>query len=169
MIVLNTARLQLRHLDEHDADFIVELLNDPSFLRFIGDKGVRTREDATRYILEGPRASYEKHGFGLYLTALTESGERIGICGLVKRDALDDVDIGFAFLPSEWGRGYALEAAGAVMQYGWRQCGLPRIVAITQPDNRASISLLLKLGMRFDRSVRIEDAGPELALYTSSS
>src|ERR1700704_4791358 len=111
MTILETDRLLLRKLTADDAEFILDLLNQPSFLQFIGDKGVRTLDDARQYILAGPVASYERFGFGLYLTALKESQVSIGICGLIKRETLEDVDVGFAFLPQFWSKGYAFEAA----------------------------------------------------------
>jgi hypothetical protein len=114
MTVLETDRLLLRKFSVADAEFILELLNQPSFLRFIGDKGVRTLADARDYILQGPVASYERHGFGLYLTVLKEGALPIGMCGLLKRESLADVDIGFAFLPRFWAKGYALESALAL-------------------------------------------------------
>lgn len=166
MTVLETERLALRRLEPGDAEFILELLNDPSFLRFIGDKGVRNLDDARRYIANGPVASYERFGFGLYLTALKEGGVPIGICGLLKRDSLDDVDVGFAFLPRYWSKGYALEAASAVMAYGRESLGLKRIVAVVSPGNDASIRLLLKLGLKLERMVRLEGEGPELQLFS---
>jgi RimJ/RimL family protein N-acetyltransferase len=159
--------LVLRRLDLGDGGFILELLNDPSFLRFIGDKGVRTLEDARRYIADGPMASYERFGFGLYLTELRDDGAPIGICGLLKRDSLDDVDVGFAFLPRFWSKGYAFEAASAVMAYGRNVLGLRRIVAITSPDNEASIRLLEKLGMRFESMVRLSEDSSEVRLFGS--
>ena len=117
MKVLETDRLILRWLSTDDAEFILELLNEPSFLQYIGDKGVRTLEDARNYILNGPVDMYARLGFGLYLTELKERGVPLGICGLLKRDGLEDVDIGFAFLPRFWAKGYAYESA-AVLAYG---------------------------------------------------
>ena len=163
--VLETDRLLLRKLSTADAEFILELLNEPSFLRFIGDKGVRTLDDAREYILQGPMASYERHGFGLFLTALKEGEVPIGMCGLLKRESLADVDIGFAFLPHFWAKGYALESASAVKAYGLDTLGLKRIVAITNPDNEASIRLLEKLGLTYERMIRMSDDGPEIKLY----
>jgi RimJ/RimL family protein N-acetyltransferase len=165
--VLETDRLNLRRLSTDDAEFILELLNDPSFLRFIGDKGVRTLDDARNYILNGPMDMYNRLGFGLYLTELKESGVPIGICGLIKRDSLEDVDIGFAFLPKFWAKGYAYESAAAVMEYGKTVLGLKRIVAITSPDNHASGRLLEKLGMRFKRMIRLSKDAPEVRLFSS--
>jgi RimJ/RimL family protein N-acetyltransferase len=165
--VLETDRLNLRWLSTDDAEFILELLNEPSFLRFIGDKGVRTLDDARDYILNGPVDMYNRLGFGLYLTELKESGEPIGMCGLIKRDGLEDVDIGFAFLPQFWARGYAYESAAAVMAYGKTVLGLRRIVAITSPDNYASARLLEKLGLRFERMIHLSKDAPEVRLFAS--
>ena len=152
-----------------DVEFIVELLNDASFLRFVGDKGVRTTEDASRYILTGPMDSYERHGFGLWLVELRGTTTPIGICGLLKRETLSDVDIGFAFLPQYRSQGYAFESAAAVMDYGRKVLGLRRIVAITNDDNTDSIRVLEKIGMSFDRMVRFSDDGPEIKLLASDT
>lgn len=167
MVVLETERLILRRLSADDAGFILELLNDPSFLRYIGDKGVRTVEDARRYILTGPVESYERHGFGLYLVELKEGGVPVGISGLVKRPALADPDIGFAFLPAYWSKGYAVEAAAAVMSYGREVLGLGSILAITSPDNETSARLLGKIGLRFEGMVRLDGGGSEVKLFRS--
>lgn len=165
MKVIETERLDLRKLAVEDAEFILGLLNEPSFLRFIGDKGVRTLEDARGYILTGPVASYEQHGFGLWLVALRDSNVPIGICGLLKRDSLPDVDVGFAFLPQFCSRGYAYESASAAISFGAKVMGLQRIVAITNPDNAASIKVLEKLGLRFERMIRLSEGGPETKLF----
>jgi RimJ/RimL family protein N-acetyltransferase len=167
--VAETERLIIRRLEIGDAEFILGLLNDPSFLRFIGDKGVRTLDDARRYLANGPIASYERFGFGLYLTSLRDDGAPIGICGLLKRDSLNDVDVGFAFLPRFWSKGYAFEAATAVMAYGRNVLGLRRIVAVTSPDNESSIRLLEKLGMRFESMVRLSEDSSELRLFASDA
>ena len=151
MKILETERLVLRRLALDDAAFLLELLNEPAFLKNIGDRGARTLTDARRYIARGPVASYRKFGFGLYLVELKDSGAPIGICGLLKRDWLNDVDIGFAFLRRYWSQGYARESAAAVMHYGWTTLRLKRIVAITKPTNQASIALLEKLGLRFEK------------------
>ena len=163
--VLETARLSLHRLSAGDAEFLLELLNEAPFLRNVGDKGVRTADDARRYVLEGPVASYERFGFGLYRVDLKESGEPVGICGLLKRDSLEDVDIGFALLERHWSRGYALEAASAVMDYGRAAFGLTRIVAITTLDNDGSIRVLGKLGLRFERVVNLPDLGGDKKLF----
>ncbi len=167
MTVVETDRLVLRRLTVDDAEFILELLNEPSFLKYIGDRGVRNLSDARQYILTGPVASYEQHGFGLYLTALRESEVAIGICGLLKRESLEDVDIGFAFLPRYWSKGYAFESASAIMDYGRDVLELQRIVAITAPANDASIRLLEKLGMRFEKMVTLAEGGPESKLFAA--
>ncbi len=167
MKVVETDRLVLRRLALDDAEFVLELLNQPSFLQFIGDKGVRTLDDARNYILTGPIASYEQFGFGLYLTMLKEEKIPIGICGLLKRESLQDVDIGFAFLPKFWSLGFAFESASAVMTYGRNVLGIKRIVAITSTDNYGSIKVLEKLGLRFDRMVRLSENEPEIKLFVS--
>jgi RimJ/RimL family protein N-acetyltransferase len=167
--VLETERLNLRRLDAGDAAFILELLNDESFLRNIGDRGVRTMDAAVRYILQGPVESYARHGFGFWLVELKESGTPAGICGLVKRDALAGVDIGYAFLPRFCSRGYASEAAAAVMSYARDALGLGRVLAIVNPDNAGSIRVLEKIGLKFDRLVRLSDDAPEIMLFASDA
>ncbi len=165
MFSLTTERLVLRKLATSDAEFILRLLNEPSFLQFIGDKGVRNLDDARQYILNGPIASYQKNGFGLYLVSLKVDNTPIGMCGLLKRASLPDVDIGFAFLPEFWNKGYALEAAVAVMIYGKDVLKLPRIVAITNKDNHASGKLLNKIGLRFDRLINLDGDRNETRLF----
>lgn len=162
--IVETERLRLRQLTLDDAPFVVELLNDPAFLRFIGDKGVRTLDDARNYLLNGPLNSYARHGFGLYLTELRDGGA-IGMCGLVKRETLQDVDIGFAFLPQFGARGYALESAAAVMAHARNALGIARVVAIVSPGNEGSIRLLGKLGLKFERMIRMSAAEPEIKLF----
>ena len=165
MTVIETERLRLRRLAARDAAFILRLLNEPSFIENIGDKGVRTSADASDYISSGPVASYEKFGFGLYLVEEKETGVALGICGLSKRDALEDVDIGYAFLPEFWSKGYAWESATAVMAYARDGLRLKRIVAITNVNNHSSIRLLEKLGFRFEKLVRLSDNEPEIKFF----
>ena len=162
MTVLETERLSLRKLTVDDAEFILALLNEPSFLRYIGDKKVRSLDDARQYILNGPVASYERHGFGLNCVELRESHTPIGMCGLLKREELSDPDIGFALLPDFWNQGFAFEAAEAVLKDARN---LPRILAITSLDNEASISLLQRLGFRFERVVQRSEQGEQLRLF----
>jgi len=162
---IGTSRLTLRRLTEDDAEFIVGLLNEPSFLQFIGDRGVRTLDDARAYIRKGPIASYERFGFGLLLVTRNEDGAPIGMCGLLKRDALEDVDVGFAFRPAYWSQGYAFEAASAVIAHGQTTFGLTRVAAITQPDNVGSIRVLEKLGLRFERMVTMPGETKAIQLF----
>jgi RimJ/RimL family protein N-acetyltransferase len=163
--VLETDRLILRRISVDDAEFILELLNDPSFLANVGDRGARTVADARAYIRKGPLVHYERHGFGLYLVVRKDDRVSLGICGLVKRDVLPDPDVGFAFLPRFWSKGYAFESASAVVAYGRSTLGLTRIVAVTKADNDASIRVLGKLGLRFDRMVRLSEGAPEIQLF----
>jgi RimJ/RimL family protein N-acetyltransferase len=167
--VLETDRLTLRWLTFDDAEFVLRLLNEPSWLHFIGDKGVRTLEDARAYILKGPVEMYSRLGFGLYLVELKQEGVSIGMSGLLKRDSLQDVDIGFAFLPTYWGRGYAHEAAAAVMEYSGAVLGLNRIVAITSPDNDRSAKLLEKLGLRFEEMVQLSPDADQVRLFGTAA
>ena len=155
----------LRRLTVDDAAFILELLTDPAFMRFVGDRGVRNIEDARNYIVHGPLESYERLGFGLLRVELKDTGVAIGICGLLKRPALDDVDLGFAVLPQFRGAGYAYESAAAVMGHARADLALERIVAIANPANAASIRVLEKIGLRFDRMIRLSAEGPEVGLY----
>jgi [ribosomal protein S5]-alanine N-acetyltransferase len=147
-----------------DAGFILELLNEAAFLRFIGDKGVRNLETAREYIEKGPIDSYGRHGFGLYATCLPD-GTPTGICGLVKRDGLADVDIGFAFLSRHCSKGYATESAAAVLAHARRVLRLQRVVAITDPENFGSIAVLEKIGLKFERMIRLTEHGSELKLF----
>jgi RimJ/RimL family protein N-acetyltransferase len=165
--VLETARLQLRRMTLDDTDLILSLLNDADFIKFIGDKGVRTPEDAREYIRSGPLASYDLNGFGLWLVELIDSRTAVGMCGLLKRPALDDVDLGFAFLPQYRSQGYAFEAAAAVLSYGREMLGLGRIVAIANSDNAVSIRVLEKIGMKFDRMIRLSEDDAEIKLLVS--
>ena len=165
MKILETERLLLRRMTVEDAGFILELLNEAAFIRNIGDKGVRTTEDARLYILSGPVASYGQFGFGLYLVEWKETGEAIGICGLLKREPLDDVDIGFAFLEKHWSKGFASESAGAVMEYGRRVLGIGRIVAIVSPENHGSIRVLGKIGLQFERMILMPGEAEEIKLF----
>ncbi len=169
MNILETERLVLRKLSLDDAAFVLALLNDSAFLRFIGDKKVRTLADARQYISEGPQESYQRHGFGLWLVSLKSQDTSIGICGLIKRDTLADVDIGFAFLPEYRSQGYAFEAASATSEYAFKELGLKRLVAITIPENAGSIRLLEKIGLSFDRMIKLTADAAELLLYSSES
>lgn len=165
MIVLETNRLLLRHFTLDDAVFILRLLNEPSFIQNIGDKGVRTLEQASSYLLEGPLKSYQIHGHGLYLVALKESLQPIGMCGLLKRDQLEEVDIGYAFLPEYWLKGFAFESASAVLDFGRNVLGRTKMLAIVSPRNAASIKVLHKLGFALSQYIRMSPDDSEVALY----
>jgi RimJ/RimL family protein N-acetyltransferase len=163
--ILETDRLILRELTPDDAEFIFELLNEPSFIQNIGDRNIRTLDDARAYIVNGPVASYAKNGFGLYLVVLRETGESIGMCGLIRRDGLEDVDIGYALVPRFWSRGYAVEAARATKAYAKEVIGLKRIVAIVDPANEGSIRVLEKIGLRYEKMVRLSADDIDLKLF----
>jgi RimJ/RimL family protein N-acetyltransferase len=165
MMILDTDRLILREFSLEDAPFILELVNEPSWLRFIGDRGVRDLDGARAYLQKGPIAMYARHGFGLYKVELKEDGTPMGMCGLIKREGLPDADIGFAFFPRFWGRGYAHEAALAVLSSSRTKWGLKRILAIVDPDNPSSIKLLEKLGFQFQRMVRMPGEAADVRLF----
>ena len=167
MWALETERLVLRRMTADDAEFILKLVNEPSFLRFIGDKGVRNHADAVQYIQTGPVATYERFGFGQYLVELKESRVPIGMCGLTKKDYLTDPDIGFSLQPAFWSQGYAYEATNAVKTYANDVLGISRLLAVTNPDNESSIKLIKKLGLRFERMVRLSEDASELKLFVS--
>ena len=164
--VIETERLMLRRFVPADAQFILELLNEPSFIQNIGDRHVRTLSDAERYIEIGPITSYAKNSFGLYLVQRKESNESIGMCGLIKRETLDDVDVGYAFLPRYWSKGYALESVLAVMEFAKNVVQLERVVAIVDPNNQGSIRVLEKSGFRFEKMARLSEDDIELKLFT---
>jgi ribosomal-protein-alanine N-acetyltransferase len=167
-IRIETERLLLTELAEDaDASFILGLVNEPSFLRFIGDRGVRSLDDARRYIRQGPAACYEKYGYGLLRMGLKPGGTPIGMCGVLRRDALPEPDLGFSLLPAYWSKGYALEAASAVMAHARASAGVGRVLAITNVDNDPSICLLGKLGFRFERLTRLGEESAELRLFVS--
>ena len=165
-MIAQTPRLRLRELTIDDADFVLKLVNEPSFLTNIGDKGVRSLDDAREFILNGPWTGQQKPGYGQFLVELKESGDPIGVCGLLFRESLDVTDVGFAFLPDHWKRGFAYEAASAVMIYGRKELKIGKIVGLTSDDNPASIRVLEKLGMEFERVVKMSDDDPGTVLYS---
>jgi RimJ/RimL family protein N-acetyltransferase len=157
--------LDLYRFTFDDAPVAMALVNDPSFIQYIGDKGVRTLDDAREYLRKGPLASYERHGFGLFKVVRRADAEPVGMCGLLKRDTLDDVDLGYAFLPAFWSNGYALESVAGVIDYGRQQHQLTRIVAIVQPDNAASIRVLERSRFAFERSIQLDPDAKPLQLF----
>ena len=166
MQIAETARLRLRNVELQDAPFMLALLNEPSWLRFIGDRNARTVEDAERYIRDAIIASYERLGYGLYLASLKQDDRPIGICGFVKRDALDCADLGFALRSAFVGHGYAAEAARATLDHGMHHLRFTRVLAVVSRDNARSIKLLEGLGFRFERTIALE-LDDEVDLYAS--
>ncbi len=167
MKTIETERLLLHAVGETDAEFILELMNEPAWIRNIGDRGLKTTDDARRYISDKFIVAYEQFGFGFYLVELKESGAAAGICGLVKRDFLEDVDIGFAFLERFRSKGYAAESAAAVMDFARDALGLKRVVAITVSDNQGSIKVLEKIGLRFEQMIKPPGETREVKLFAS--
>ena len=143
--ILETERLLLRQPTIDDAEFLLRIVNEPSWLQYIGDRNVHTIEEAKNYLLNGSIKSFETNGFGFAIVIHKESGALIGMCGLVKRDFLEDVDIGFAYFPQYTGKGYAFEAADAMMKFAREHLFINRISAITTQDNESSIKLLKKI------------------------
>jgi len=166
MVVAQASRLYLRRIEIEDAEFLLGLLNEPAFLKFVGDKEVRDLDSAQRYISQGPVASYETYGFGLYLVELIDSREAIGICGLLKRSFLDKPDLGFALKLEHCGHGYAFEAAQATIELARDNLKLPGLVAFTAGNNDRSIKLLHKLGMSFDKLIALPGSDKEVKLFS---
>ena len=160
MRVLQTERLSLRWLTLEDAPFVFELVNEPSWLHFIGDKNVRNLEDARHYLRTGPLDMYSRLGFGMFMLELTDGALPLGMCGLLKRDTLPEVDVGYALSPQHWGKGYASEAVAAVLDYGHRTHGLRRVLAITSQDNDSSVRVLEKVGMKYQQLLQLGDKDP---------
>lgn len=169
MKIIETERTIFREVTKDDAEFILDLLNQPSFIRYIGDRNVRTVSEARDYIESRFRESYKQFGFGMYAVELKETGTPVGICGFVKRDSLPDADIGFAFLPQFERKGYALESADTVMKYGREKLNLERVLAITSQDNENSGRLLEKLGFKFERLIKLPHDAEELKLFSSDA
>ncbi|MDQ6654649.1 MAG: GNAT family N-acetyltransferase [Verrucomicrobiota bacterium] len=153
--VLETERLVLRRLTLADAGLMLELLNDPSFIRNVADRNVRTLEEAENYLTTKMLPVYEQHGFGFYRVELKATGEPIGTCGLAKRENIDDIDIGYGLLERFAGTGYATEAARGVLEYARHVLGLQRVVGFTSPANHASIHVLEKLGLRYEKMLQL--------------
>lgn len=167
MRILETERLALYQFTTDDATFIMELLNTPGWLRFIGNRNIQSLEDARKYIENVLLPSYQQHGFGFYKVRLQADDTAIGMCGLVKRPTLPDADIGYALLPAYMGQGYAAEAATAVAHYAFSTLGLPQLLAITEQENERSIHLLGKIGLYFERPIHLADM--DLLLFSSAA
>tara|TARA_R110002126_G_scaffold8953_7_gene41161 strand:+ start:3891 stop:4412 length:522 start_codon:yes stop_codon:yes gene_type:complete len=167
--ICETDRLTIRRFTLQDAVFIVRLLNDESFIRYIADKQVRSVADAENYLTNGPLASYNNYGFGLKMVLLRASTDSpatpIGMCGLLKRPELSLPDLGFAFLPEFCGKGYAREAAAATLSQAIEAHGLQTVLAVTKPDNLRSNALLLKLGFAFKDNIALYGADSKLYQY----
>lgn len=166
-MIVATPRLELRELTIDDAEFIFKLVNDPSFLTNIGDKGVRNLEDARSFIVDGPWRRKQPPGYGQFLVELKPDRTPIGVCGLLYREALAVTDVGMAFLPEYCRCGFGYEAGSAVLEYGHATLGVEAIVALTSKENLASIRLLAKLGMTFEKMVKMSDDDPGTALFSS--
>ena len=169
METLETSRLIIDKITITDAPFVLAMLNDDNFISYVADRGVRTIEQAQTYISNRIAASYKEHGFGMAAVRLKGSGETIGMCGLVKRDSLPDIDLGYGFLPAGRGQGYAYEAVVAVMAWGKKELALPRLAAIIHPKNTASRNLAAKIGMSFDSMIRLTPDDDEICLYLWSA
>ena len=165
--ILETERLRLREFTLEDSDFIIELLNSPGWLEFIGDRNVRTADQARSYLENGPMKSYRENGFGLSMVEMKDYKKPIGMCGILKRDSLEYPDIGFAFLPTFQGEGYAYEIASQTLSYARQHLKIPKIAAITVPKNEKSIRLLQKIGLHFERTITLPGGSEELLLYTA--
>lgn len=163
--VMETRRLVLREIELEDASFLFGLMNEEPWIRYIGDRGIRSLTDARDFITDRLRPSYAREGFGFWLVELGDGGTPIGICGLVNRDALDYVDLGFALCEQFWGEGYAREASEAAIHYAREEVGLDELAAITHPENHRSAGLLEALGFRFEHTVRLPDEEIDLRLY----
>ncbi len=169
MIVCETRRLIIRKFEMTDVDYVLRQLNEESFIRNITDKKVRNLAAAKKYLEEGPFSSYKINGFGLYVVQLKESNTRIGMSGLVKREELEHPDLGYAFLPEYWGKGYAAEAGAAVLKYGFHSLDLDKVLAVTLPNNRPSNNLLIKLGFSLKGTMVLYDVINNLYEYYANS
>ena len=165
--ILETERLRLREFSLTDTEFIIELVNSPGWLQFIGDRNIKDEERAVIYLENGPLKSYVQNGFGLWLVEKKDEGNAIGMCGIIRRDNLETPDIGFAFLPQFEGKGYAYEIANATLFYAKQSLNIPKICAITLPANTKSIKLLEKIEMKFEKTFSFSNNAEELLLYTN--
>ena len=165
--ILQTERLSLRYFTLEDTEFIIRLLNSPGWIEFIGDRNVKTEEDAKAYLLNGPMKSYEINGYGLCMVETKADNTPIGMCGIINRANLEGQDIGFAFLTEHIGMGYGYEIASATLDYAMNELKLPQVFAITLPTNPRSISLLEKIGLKFIKKFTMPDEQEELMLFSN--
>jgi ribosomal-protein-alanine N-acetyltransferase len=163
--MISTSRLVIRRFTVEDAPFALRLLNERSFIENIADRGVRTPEQAVKYLEDGPIASYAKHGLGLMMVLVEKTGAPIGMCGLIRRPGRPDVDLGYAYVPEAWGQGYAGEAAEAMLEIARRDFRLPRVAAFISPGNERSLRVLGRLGFEPAGTTRLNPADPEILLY----
>lgn len=166
VVVLETERLSLREVLLDDAPFMLGLLNSPGFLENIGDRGVRDEDQARDYIEERVLGSYREHGFGMWLAVQKSDGAPVGLAGLVQREGLDVPDVGYAFIQKVWGQGYAQEAAAAVLAHAQGKLGIPKLAAVTTPENFASMAVLRKIGFTFQGTIELPGADRESTYFT---
>ncbi|MBM7072397.1 GNAT family N-acetyltransferase [Shewanella sp. OPT22] len=164
MPLITTERLLIRFVDDSDLDFIFEIVNSPGYIQFIGDNRVRSKEHAKAYIMNGPKTSYQQYGFGLFHVSLKSTGEAIGLAGLTKREYLSFPELGYALLPRYWGNGYAKEAAKAVVDWGYQQMNIKRIMALVKHDNPGSQSVLRSVGFKNVRDIAVPDEDEPMLL-----
>lgn len=167
--IAETERLRIRKFTADDTAFIFQLLNTPGWLKFIGDRNIKSEEDARLYLVNGPLFSYHRFGFGPYLVELKDSAEPIGMCSLIKRDSLPDVDLGFAFLQAHMGKGYGTEVSLAMIAHARNDFGIKKLVAITSTTNLPSTNLLKKLGFSCEGTIVLPGETEELLFFTHLS
>ncbi|AJD52302.1 Protein N-acetyltransferase, RimJ/RimL family [Thalassospira xiamenensis M-5 = DSM 17429] len=165
MTILETKRTLVRHATHDDAPFIMQLLNEPGWIRFVGDRNIHDLDAARKFIDDRLLSSYLKHGFGLYIVDEKATHTAIGLCGFVKRDTLDAPDIGYAITESRQGMGYAFEVSNALIDYGYDVLGFERIFGYTLPDNTVSLKLLTKLGLTYERDQDVNNSGETCKLF----
>lgn len=164
--LITTDRLLIRKFNLDDAGFIFILLNSETWIKYIGNRNIKNLEDAKNYIVNSPLYFYQKFGFGPYLVALKDTYEPVGMCSLIKRDTLEEVDLGFAYLDPFIGKGFAYEASKAIIEFSKNTLALKKLVAITLPDNTPSIKLLEKLGFHYQNRIQFPNEKEELMLFS---
>lgn len=164
-MILETERLVLSELSVNDAPFFYALVNDAAWIEFIGDRDVKTLADAENYLSTKIIPSYKINGFGFYLVSSKNKNESMGISGLVDREGLEHIDVGYAFLPEFRGKGYAYEATKSVLSYAKNSLQIDPVVAITNVDNIKSCLLLERLGLKFDKIIQLLDDPVKCKLY----